>query len=50
MINDKDQLDENSNEEQTPIIESDNIEEQIAILEEPEKMSDEYNCTDDQVD
>jgi hypothetical protein len=50
VINDKDHLDENSDEEQTPVIESDNNEEQIAILEESEKMSDEYNCTDDQVD
>jgi len=50
VINDRDQLNENPNEEQTPIIENDNIERQISILEEPEKMSDEYNHTDDQVD
>jgi hypothetical protein len=50
VINDKDQPNENSNEEQTANIENDNIEEQISILEESEKMSDEYNHTDDQVD
>ncbi len=50
VINDKDQPDENSDEEQIEIIETDNIEEQIAILQEPEKMSDEYEHTDDQVD
>lgn len=50
VINDKDQRNEISNEEQTTIIENDNLEEQISILEEPEKMSDEYNHIDDQVD
>ncbi|CAF3730191.1 unnamed protein product [Adineta steineri] len=42
-INDKDQSDEYSNEEQIPSIENDNIEEQISLSEEAEKMSGEYN-------
>jgi hypothetical protein len=51
-INDKDQPDENPNEEQTTFIESDNNEdeEEIVVSEDAEKMSDEYDCTDDQVD
>ena len=50
VIDDKDQSDENLNEEQTSTIEDNNIEEQITLSEEPEKMSDKYNHTDDQVD
>ncbi|CAF1120218.1 unnamed protein product [Adineta steineri] len=42
-INDKDQSDEYSNEEQISSIENDNIEEQISLSEEAEKMSGEYN-------
>jgi len=52
VIKDKDQPNEDPNEEQTALIEDDDddIERQITILEEPGKMSDEYNHTDDQVD
>lgn len=50
VIDDKDQPDENPNEEQASSIEDDNSEEEIALSEEPEKMSDEYHHTDDQVD
>jgi hypothetical protein len=51
VINDKDQSNENPNQEQTIIIENDNIEEQITMLEEePKDMSDDNDHIDDQVD
>ncbi len=50
VINNKDQCNENPNEEQTTLIENDDIEEQITVSEEPEDMSDESDHIDDQVD
>lgn len=51
VINSKYHPNENYNEEQAAITENDNIEEQIVMSKEPEKVSfNEYNQSDDQVD
>lgn len=50
VINDKDPFNENSNEKQAAIIANNNIEEQIVVSEESEKMSDVYHHADHQVD
>jgi hypothetical protein len=50
IIIDKDQPEENPNEEQTSVIDNDNIDEQTVLSEETETLSGEYTHLDDQVD